>query len=514
MICLNLLVPILDPSNDQRVTGVILLSIDPYQFLYPLIQTWPTPSRTAETALLHREGNEVVYLNELRHQKATALSLRLPFDSSDACAAIVARGRRGIITGKDYRGEWVLATCDHVPDSPGFLLAKVDESEIFAPIAESARNTIALLVAIVLSAGLGLAYVWRNQEVAFYRDNLILAQRNTYLVKYPNDIFLLADHDLRLLEVNDRAVESYGHVRDELLQMSFQDLYPPETRPLLEEKLQQIEESRGLMFETSQQRKDGAIFPVEIGLTLLELEGHKVYQAIIRDVTWRKQTEESLHSLTEQLMSAQETERQRISLVLHDDLGQALILFKFQLSSLKDILRKEKSPSANDCLGLLQYLDGLINKVRELSREQNPPSILEEMGFQGALRYLIEQIGNVFHIQSFEAAVDQIEPLFSQEALLNIYRIFQECLMNIGRHANASRISINVKKQEEQVSFMIQDNGQGFGTEQIMDQKRGKAGLGIPSIKERVRILGGSINIWSKKGEGTRVSFIVPIKRK
>lgn len=522
---LGLFVPILLPNHKAPV-GVVILRIDPHQFLFPLIQTWPTPSRTAETVLLRKEDGEVVFLNELRDRQGSPLTLRLPLDAPDLCAAKVARGVVGVMEGKDYRGQEVLAAGGRIPDSPWFLLAKEDQQEIFAPIADLARHTILLQLALVVSVGLGLAYVWRNQQAAYYRgqfeterDKSILARRYAYLVKYANDIILLADQDLRLLEANDLAVESYGYGKDELLRMSLQDLHPAETRPILAEKLQEVERSEGLLFETSQQRKDGSTFPVEISLNLLEMEGQKVYQEIIRDVTKRKasaealrESEKSLRHLTEQLLTAQETERQRISLLLHDELGQALMLFKFQLSAIEDNLQKAKSPQANDCLELLQYLDGLINKIRQLSRDLNPPGVLEEMGFQGALKYLIEEISKHFQIKARKVAIDEIEPLFSQEALVNIYRIFQECLTNIGRHAQASQISIKVKKKEDQVSFMIQDNGRGFDMGQIMGQNGLKPGLGLPSIEERVRILGGSISIKSKPGAGTKISFNLPIK--
>lgn len=518
-ICLSLLIPISSPDVKAAV-GVILLKMDPRQFLYPLIQTWPTPSATAETELLRREGTEVVFLNELRHRPDSALSLRFPLNAPIVCATLVGGRGKGIIDGKDYRGKWVLAAGDHIPDSPWFLVAKVDQQEIFAPIATYVRNEIALLMALVASAGLGLAYVWRNQQAAFYHQQANLAQRYAYLNKYANDIIMIADQDSRLLEANDRAVESYGYERDELLRMSLVDLHPPKVRAFLEEKLHQVAKAEGLVFETSQQRRDGVSFPVEISLNLLEIEGRKFYQAIIRDVTERKQgekalveSEKSLRRLAEQLMTARETERQRISLLLHDELGQALMLFKFQLSAIRDNLQREKSTSANDCLDMIQYLEGLVHKIRQLSRDLNPPNILEDMGFPGALKYLIGEIGKNFHTQPGKVAIDKIDPLFSPEALLSIYRIFQEALMNIGRHANASQFSIRVKKKQDHVSFMIQDNGTGFDKAEIMSQKMGKPGLGIPSMEERVKILGGSLDIQTKPGAGTKISFNLPIKR-
>ena len=110
VIRLSLLVPIVIQRGGSPVTvAVILLRIDPQRFLYPLIQSWPTPSRSSETLLIRREGEEVVFLNELRHRKNTALTLRFPISRQGLPAAMAARGQEGIAEGFDYRGVPVLA---------------------------------------------------------------------------------------------------------------------------------------------------------------------------------------------------------------------------------------------------------------------------------------------------------------------------------------------------------------------------------------------------------------------
>ena len=128
-IYLSLIVPVLLPNS--RPAGALLLIIDPNRFLYPLIQTWPVPSRTAETLLIRREGDDVLYINELRHRKNTALSLRFPFSQSDLPAAKAVLGNRGSTEGIDYRGKPVFTCVDHIPNSPWFIVAKVDKDEVY-----------------------------------------------------------------------------------------------------------------------------------------------------------------------------------------------------------------------------------------------------------------------------------------------------------------------------------------------------------------------------------------------
>lgn len=298
---LDILVPLVPREPDGLPSGVLLLRINPYQFLYSFIQSWPTPSRTAESLLVRREGMEVVFLNELRHKKNTALSLRLPIVGKQTVAVKAVQSMEGVLEEMDYRGVEVLAAVRQIPGSPWYLIAKVDQDEIYAPIREHAILVIALVGVLILSAGIMVGFLWRNQTARFYRkqyDNEIerqaLLQHFEYLVKYANDIILLADRNWKIFEVNDRAVEIYGYSRDELLKMDIKQLRAPEEKFLFEKQFQQLDEQKGLTLQTIHQRKDGATFPVEASLRVIEVEGKKFYQSIIRDITERKKAEEKI----------------------------------------------------------------------------------------------------------------------------------------------------------------------------------------------------------------------------
>ena len=144
--------------------GAMVLRIDPYKFLYPFLQSWPTPSRSAETLIVRREDGEVVYLNELRHQKGTALALRFPVEKEDLPAAVAARGEERIIEGIDYRSVPVLASTRAIPGSSWVLVAKVDQEEVFQPIRDRARLTALLVGILILSAGAVSALIWHRRE--------------------------------------------------------------------------------------------------------------------------------------------------------------------------------------------------------------------------------------------------------------------------------------------------------------------------------------------------------------
>ncbi len=167
---LSLLVPLfIQRSGTSVLVAVILLRIDPHQFLYPLIQSWPTPSRTSETLLVRREGEEVLFLNELRHRKNTALTLRFPISRQQLPAAMAARGQEGIAEGFDYRGVPVLAAMRRIPDSPWFLVARVDQEEIYAPIRTQTRLITVLAGVLVIGVAVSVGFLWRGQHLQDYR---------------------------------------------------------------------------------------------------------------------------------------------------------------------------------------------------------------------------------------------------------------------------------------------------------------------------------------------------------
>jgi signal transduction histidine kinase len=160
---LSIAVPILSEDKGGTV-GVFLLRIDPYLFLYPLIEKWPTSSLTAETMLIRREGEEVLYLNDLRHQKGTALNFRLPISDQHLPAAMALKGKEGIVEGIDYRGTEVLAALRSIPDTPWAIVSKVDKKEVYAPMKERLWNVMVVIGLCILSAGAGVLLIWHKKE--------------------------------------------------------------------------------------------------------------------------------------------------------------------------------------------------------------------------------------------------------------------------------------------------------------------------------------------------------------
>ncbi|MCX6010036.1 MAG: cache domain-containing protein [Chloroflexi bacterium] len=200
---LDVVAPLFPWGQDSpQAIGAVVFCIDPSQHLYPLVQSSPMPSETAETLLVERDGDEVLFLNELRHQKDTALKLRIPLSQQENPAVMAVLGKEGVIKGKDYRGVEVLAALKHIPDSPWYMVAKIDTSEAISAWRLRSGMIIASVAGLLAAALAGVGLIWqRRQRLAYqamYQAELetqALRSHFEYLVKYANDIIILADEN-------------------------------------------------------------------------------------------------------------------------------------------------------------------------------------------------------------------------------------------------------------------------------------------------------------------------------
>jgi len=278
--------------------------------------------------------------------------------------------------------------------------------------------------------------------------------------------------------------------------------------------MRHVEEKSGLIFEAMQQRKDGMTFPVEVSLRLLEVEGEKLFQEIIRDITERKRTEEALKKseknlryLASQLLRAQEDERKRLSRELHDELGHALLALKLQIESVQEQLLPQQVTLKNEVNKILGFVNATIEEVRRLYLDLSPGD-LEDLGLTTALHSLVDDFAHLQKHINWTIKLDYIDGLFALSTQTAIYRIVQETLTNIGKHAKPKHVFLGIKREKQGVSFTIEDDGIGFERNKVVTEK---TTLGLLAMEERVKILGGAFELWSQENRGTRISFTIPI---
>lgn len=167
---LDIIAPV--TGNQGNNIAALVFRTDPGRYLYPLIQSWPTPSKTSETLLVRKDGDSALYLNELRLQKNTALRLRIPLTRKDLPAVQAILGFKGTFEGDDYRGVPVLSYIGPVADTPWYLVAKVDKSEIYAELKYRAVVITLFIFVLIVLTGVGFALIFKLRQKKIYRELL------------------------------------------------------------------------------------------------------------------------------------------------------------------------------------------------------------------------------------------------------------------------------------------------------------------------------------------------------
>lgn len=386
-----------------------------------------------------------------------------------------------------------------------FALLKIPRNEIYIQIF---NMIIFLFLGIILSQ-----YINKVEQVEKHYHQLFDNLKDSIFVTPMGDNAKLEN----ISDVNPEACQSLGYSKEELLRLSLNDIAEIGKSGEMSALLKRMAVERHVLFETVLLAKDGTGVPVEINAHRFNLFGKPTLLMIVRDTTVRKQTEaillekeKQLSVMTAQLLNIQEIERSRMSRELHDELGQAMMLFKFQLSSLCDRLRRDHALMANECGQLLGHVDEIIDNIRRFAKDLNP-TLLEDLGLPSTIKFMIEEFVRNLNITA-KIDIDEVDNLLAPQVKLNIYRIFQESLTNISKHSHAANISCLLKKQGDHVYVEVWDDGKGFDLKDVLSNYPKSKRFGLATISERVRLIGEALEVRSQEGVGTCISFTVPIE--
>lgn len=262
-------------------------------------------------------------------------------------------------------------------------------------------------------------------------------------------------------------------------------------------------------------RRDGSEFPIEISLSPLDAEGGPLVTAVVRDVTARQIAEETvreyavrLETLSRQLMTAQEAERRTIACELHDQIGQSLTALKIGLKATR---AASDAPAAtallDDGLGLVEQV---LQQVREMSLDLRP-SLLDDLGLAAALRWYLDRQARR---AGWEARVDadRFDPRLPPDVEIACFRIVQEAVTNVLRHAEARHVMIVVRQVGSELQLVVRDDGKGMDVARARTRALRGGSMGLLGMEERASLLGGRFEIESIIARGTEVRAYFPLR--
>ncbi|MHC4705867.1 MAG: PAS domain-containing sensor histidine kinase [Planctomycetota bacterium] len=339
----------------------------------------------------------------------------------------------------------------------------------------------------------------------------------------------------RFLYANPAICRMLGYTTEELTQMSIENVHPADSlEHVLAEFEAQVKGEKTLAPGLPCLRKDGAIMYADINTAKISIGGRECNVGFFTDITERRKAElalqkahdeleirvkqrtadlaranEQLLSLADELSLAEERLRQRVAAEVHDHIGQNLAISKIKLESLRESMSPSKFTAP---LNEIRELVGqAIESSRSLTSELSPP-VLYELGFEAAVEWLVKNTRQK-HGLSTDFKSDGLPKPLSFNVRVLLFQAVRELLVNIAKHANARNVTVCTRRVDDEVHITVEDDGVGFDTSRLSSHTNQTRGFGLFSIRERLGYIGGSLDVDSKPGSGTRITMVTAIDK-
>ena len=525
--------------------GVAYLSWEAEAALYPMVEAWPVPTRSAETYLVRRDGEGVRFLTPLRHQAGAALALERPLATPDLPAARAALGERGILSGgRDYRGVPVLAYAAAVEGTPWLMLAEIDEREAYAGI-----RTLTWGMGVVMALGLMLVYsagylVWRRdreqrERAALQARQAAEARFRVIFEQAPLGVVLLDPRTRRITEANPRFAEIVGRGVGELVGADPMALTHPDDVAESLRQLGRLDARRidGYRLNKRYLRPDGTPVWVSLAFAPVQVASEDAprYLGIVEDISARIEMEERLRQASAAAAAANAAKSEFLAHMSHEIRTPMNAVL-----GLAQVLEREPlAPAQRDMVGRIrgagQSLLAILNDVLDLSKIEAGQLRIEPRPFD--LRALLANLDSLMgQVARAKGLALRIEPPALPPDLLRgdglrIEQILINLVSNAIKFTERGEVSVRVRTDEVEeaqlrVHAEVRDTGIGIAPEAQarlfapftqadagIARRFGGTGLGLSICKRLVELMGGAIGVRSQPGLGSTFWFELPLER-
>jgi len=482
-----------DITERKRAEGALNERVKELQCLYDI------------TNIAQRPG---ITLDELYQEVANLLPSAWQY-SEIACAQITINNKR--FETENYReSEWKQSSDIKVHRKRvgvvevNYLEEQPDAEE--GPFLKEER-----LLIDAVAERLGTITERKGAEKALRRSE----EKYRSLISNIPDVAWTSDENCRIVFISPNIERITGYTQEEEYQVGdwmkwFDRLHPDDVEHAKAVFREFIKGGKPYDIEYRLKRKDGRwVWINERALGTYEKDGKLYADGLISDVTERKRAEENLRYYLQEITRAQEEERKRIARELHDSTAQTLIALLHQLENLLGDKAALPVREAKALWAFYEQIRDVLREVRRFSRDLRP-SILDDLGLLPALEWVTGELNRAYGIKTTLNVVGS-ERRFSPEAELLLFRIVQETLRNVAKHAQASRTEVKFAFSKQKIQVTISDDGIGFQPPENLGELLQAGKLGLAGMEERIRLLNGSMSIESKRGKGTKVMIEVPI---
>lgn len=344
-------------------------------------------------------------------------------------------------------------------------------------------------------------------------------QRFIAITRSPVEAIISVDLERNVSDWNRGAVRIFGYSPVEIAGRPVTDLVPEHLRRRYKDEVRVLLRTHGddithHVIEMEGLRKSGETFPARISLLPWNLQGQLVFDAIIRDISDQVNAEFALtrqsyrlRQLAARLQETREEERARLSREVHDRLGQSLTGLRMDIAMIERTATT-LDPEVKKRLQTMKCsIDDTVGLVRKIASDLRP-GILDDLGIQAAIEWEASEFGERSGIDvRFKPDMSSCTHRIDKSMSTTVFRVLQELLTNIVRHADAELINVALYCTDDDLVLVVEDDGVGFDTEVLEDDKS----LGLLGIEERLAIYNGNFEVYSETGKGTRSVATLPL---